>query len=385
MITSWHSRRKLWAWSLLLLVLASRDSFVFAQIQNNPGQSHFWLLDLFRSAPPSPPPPPPFFLEEDPSLRPYYLRSSRPPRLRPHSFSHAEVPHINPAPFSSERPLTFLILGDNLAQLLEQVLALTFSQQKNISFHRFARANTGLVRRDYFDWLKEAEILLNKETSVDFALIMIGSNDSQKIYEDSKAYDVSDPHWKEIYMRRVDHLMRLFQEKKIPLLWIGMPIMKNPSLRADMLVLNTIFRQAADRFGVTYLDIWDVFATSEGQYKALGPDVQGHITQLRSKDGVHFTPDGVQKLAFFVLEKLKNLLLQANYTLTYPDPSSSLSSSLPLSPSKKNETLDLFAVPLAPDSTLITMPLSSSSSTLSSSPSFSKAPEGRSDDFSWPK
>jgi uncharacterized protein len=87
---------------------------------------------------------------------------------------------------------------------------------------------------------------------------------------------------------------------KIPLLWVGLPIMKSESLSADALAFNEFYRAYAEKAGASYLDIWEVFANESGQYTPVGPDINGQNVRLCAADGVHFTKAGARKLAHFV-------------------------------------------------------------------------------------
>jgi hypothetical protein len=87
-----------------------------------------------------------------------------------------------------------------------------------------------------------------------------------------------------------------------------MPVMQSQRLSADMLWLNEMFRERVSRAGQTYVDVWEGFASEQGQYAAVGPDVSGEIVRLRTADGVHFTRAGARKLAFFAARDVTRLL-----------------------------------------------------------------------------
>ncbi|MBI3274892.1 MAG: DUF459 domain-containing protein [Methylocystis sp.] len=132
------------------------------------------------------------------------------------------------------------------------------------------------------------------------ALMMIGSNDRQALRDGSQTHEALSPRWRELYAARVDAIRAVFKEKKIPLVWVGLPVMKNERFSADMAQFNEIYRDRAAHDGGVYLDLWEAFADERNQYDAFGPDLNGHIVKLRSADGVHFTDAGARKLAHFV-------------------------------------------------------------------------------------
>jgi uncharacterized protein len=59
-----------------------------------------------------------------------------------------------------------------------------------------------------------------------------------------------------------------------------------------MLFLDALYRDAAGRAGITYLDIWDGLST---RFLQKGSDFEGQIRH--TSDGVYFTKPGARKLA----------------------------------------------------------------------------------------
>ena len=59
-----------------------------------------------------------------------------------------------------------------------------------------------------------------------------------------------------------------------------------PKASADTAFLDTLYRDAAGKAGITYVDVWDGFVDEAGRFLQLGPDFEGQIRRLRSSDGV---------------------------------------------------------------------------------------------------
>ena len=84
------------------------------------------------------------------------------------------------------------------------------------------------------------------------------------------------------------------------MLWVGLPAIRGPKGTADMLFLDSLYREGAAKAGITYVDVWDGFVDEAGRFLQKGPDFEGQIRQLRSYDGVYFTKPGARKLAHYV-------------------------------------------------------------------------------------
>ena len=226
----------------------------------------------------------------------------------------AVAPPSAPAP---DKPIeaTFYVtvLGDNIGQMLAQGLQESFADKPLVNIRRKARESTGLVRDDYYDWLKVAREITGgaDRERIDFAVILIGSNDRQALRDNGASVDVRSDRWKEIYGQRVEDLAAIFRDRKIPLVWVGLPIMRNERLSNDILYFNQIYRERATKAGAIYVDTWDAFVDDKGQYDPYGPDVNGQNVKLRTGDGVHFTKAGALKLAHFAEGDLRRALNSA--------------------------------------------------------------------------
>ena len=137
---------------------------------------------------------------------------------------------------------------------------------------------------------------------------MIGSNDHQTLHDATGSYDPDSEPYNRIYAARIEAVAKAFHDAKIPLIWVGLPVMKSDRYSKAMTALNDMYRQYASQNGATYVDIWDDFVDDDGQFSAYGPDVDGQVVRLRALDGVHFTKAGALKLASFVAPQIRQIL-----------------------------------------------------------------------------
>jgi lysophospholipase L1-like esterase len=247
----------------------------------------------------------------------------RPVYVHPKPQVRRVVPHPGPgapgAPVLVDKPVvipdkppaeaTFVVdvLGDSLGQLLAQGLQEAYADRPEITVVRKAKGDTGLVTEDFYDWPKAVRELLASNEKVSMAVIMIGSNDRQQVRDANGRYEPLSTKWKEIYGNRVEEIARAFKDKKIPLVWVGLPISKSDRMSSDYSEINEIYRERAAKHDATFVDIWEAFGDSRGLYNAFGPDVNGVTVKLRALDGVHFTKPGARKLAHFVEAEVKRL------------------------------------------------------------------------------
>jgi hypothetical protein len=137
---------------------------------------------------------------------------------------------------------------------------------------------------------------------------MLGANDRQPIRDGDVSHEPLSDRWRAIYRTRVEAVMRVFQERGIPVVWIGAPPMRSERLSADLVSINEILRDSVQRFGGSYVDIWPGFVNDENRYTSTGPDVNGQPSRLRANDGVLFTRAGARKAAHFADAEIKRII-----------------------------------------------------------------------------
>ena len=199
-------------------------------------------------------------------------------------------------------PTTFVhVVGDALAEALAQGLKEQFAETRpEVGVVRRIRPSSGLVREDHHDWPKALRELVAGPDKIDLIVMMVGSNDRQSLRDETGGHEFGSDRWREIYGKRIDDILAIAREKRLPLVLVGMPIMQGPRASADMLVVNALLKERATRGGAAFVDIWEGFATEKGEYSSTGPDVNGANVRLRASDGVLFTRAGARKLGFFV-------------------------------------------------------------------------------------
>ena len=158
-----------------------------------------------------------------------------------------------------------------------------FADKPEIAIADKSRDASGLVRDDYYDWPKAAHDLATGKDHIDFVVIMVGINDLQPMRDGADTLDPLSDRWRALYAQRVEAVVAPFQAAHIPVAWVGLPPMRTDRFNADVVKLNEIDREHAEKAGAKYIDIWDAFADQNGQYDAYGPNVDGQNVKLRGR------------------------------------------------------------------------------------------------------
>jgi hypothetical protein len=207
-------------------------------------------------------------------------------------------------------------------------------------------------------------------------------------------YEFRDDRWVELYQKKIEEMIAVVKSKGVPVIWVGLPAIRGPKGPSDMLFLDSLYREAAAKAGITYVDVWDGFVDERGLLLQKGPDFEGQIRQLRSYDGVYFTKPGARKLAHYVEREITRLLANRAAPITLPnEPATPEANAVPGQPAPRplaGPITPLVAASVSSDQLLGgpgTRPASVdalAARTLVKGEALSP-PAGRADDFSWPR
>jgi hypothetical protein len=131
-------------------------------------------------------------------------------------------------------------------------------------------------------------------------------------------YEFREDRWVELYSKKIEDMIGAAKAKGVPVLWVGLPAVRGTKATSDMLFLDSLYRDAAGKAGITYVDVWDGFVDEAGRFLQQGPDFEGQIRRLRSYDGVFFTKAGARKLAHYVEREITRLMAGRSAPITLP-------------------------------------------------------------------
>jgi len=221
----------------------------------------------------------------------------------------------------AEPKISIVVMGDGMADWLAYGLEESFSESPEIGVIRKNKLYSGLVRyaaSSDLDWWHNAREILSDQKA-NYVVMMLGLNDRKDIREKELEQQAATPtddqkvktkavkngmqksvkstdknktivpsnqrskktistfkfrseKWAKIYSRRIDETMAALKSRGVPVLWVGLPSIRGARSTADAAYLNDLYRAAADRAGVAYVDIWDGFVNENGKYSKYGPD-----------------------------------------------------------------------------------------------------------------
>lgn len=257
----------------------------------------------------------PYYIEEPPPQRPRRIRKVP---IKPHGTQGAQGTRGNVVRSKPAEPeiqivekkadaRVVLVVGDFMGAGVAEGLSTVFAENPAIKVVDKTSGSSGFVRDDYFNWPEQAKILIDQEKPA-AVVVMMGSNDRQQMRIGDTREAPMTAAWLKEYAARTEALAKALSERKVPFIWVGMPAFKSPKMTSDMLAFNDIYRNATERAGAEFVDIWDGFVDENGAFVTSGPDINGQSVRLRSDDGINISRSGKRKLAFYAEKPLNKIL-----------------------------------------------------------------------------
>jgi hypothetical protein len=200
-----------------------------------------------------------------------------------------------------------LVVGDFLGSGLAEGLTTAFTQNPNVRVVDRTSGSSGFVRDDFYNWPQKINDLIDTEKPAAI-VVMIGANDRQQMQVGDVRETLRSENWTKEYGLRTQALAKAISDRKVPLLWVGVPAFKPSKMLLDMLAFNDVYRAAAASVGAEFVDIWDGFVDENGVYMSNGPDINGQPARLRAADGINLARPGKRKVAFYAEKPLYKLL-----------------------------------------------------------------------------
>ena len=201
------------------------------------------------------------------------------------------------------RPVHIAVLGDSLGEGLWASLYRKYLRTRTVKVFNLAKASTG------FNATPSEETLaaLSERHKIDLLIVQTGANDRQRVVslDGAEFANFASERWHQIYGQRLAYFLGVAQQRKIPVLWVGMPVMRDAPFDRGMRLISRMHQDYAERHGAQFLDIAGFTADDEGAYTEFVVQADGRRRRLRHEDGVHSWEFGYDRLAAHVADTVR--------------------------------------------------------------------------------
>jgi hypothetical protein len=211
----------------------------------------------------------------------------------------------NTAPYvAPKETYQIFVFGDSLAGGLMSGMTRVAAGDQTLSINGRFKEDSGLARPEFYDW-NEAVPRIAQSNAVDIAVIMIGSNDAQSIRDGTLRYALGTPEWATAYAGEIRKIVGHLKTEGAAVYWVELPGMSQAAYDDSIKQISAIQAAEAKTLGIKFIEVRKHFAKADGSYTDSGPDINGTVVRLRSRDGVHFLRDGNTRLGAMVLDLIR--------------------------------------------------------------------------------
>jgi len=189
------------------------------------------------------------------------------------------------------------VYGDSLSDGVWSGLYSIVKHHPEDKLFRHSKVGATLAAPDFDTWIQDFAASLDQE-HITAVVVMFGANDERGIRDvKHKGYVFESKGWQRVYVSRIDAIYSELAKRKVTVVWVGLPVMRDKDENAGAVFLNGLYAAEAAKFDGRFVPLSDSFVDGSGQFAAYLPDRKGHLREVRINDGVHFTSYGYGLIA----------------------------------------------------------------------------------------
>ena len=188
------------------------------------------------------------------------------------------------------------VFGDSFGNGVWQALYRQLPADQGYDVLQFSKEATGFTRYNRLDLDQRAHEQLSAQP-VDIAVICFGANDLQPLWKGIDIYPLLGDKWKEIVGPRIDQFVATARSTGATVYWLGLPIVRDPTMDAQLQAMEAFYAEHLKRLGVPLLDTRAASVDTTGHYNAHLPDPKtGRMMLVRESDGLHMNGIGYDRV-----------------------------------------------------------------------------------------
>lgn len=182
-------------------------------------------------------------------------------------------------------------------------LANSLRKRYQIKTVNLSKQSTGLAYPGFFNWPKTVTDTLAANPNIRLMIVFMGPNDPWDMPQGKgKPFlRFKSPEWEAIYRSRIDAILEQARQRKVQVIWVGLPNMEQPRLSTAMAYLSGLYQERTALFGQHYVSANPFLGYPDEQFAYAVQTPEGQRVKVRGDDGIHFTITGQKMIAAQVL------------------------------------------------------------------------------------
>lgn len=196
--------------------------------------------------------------------------------------------------------------GDSLMQGVAPHVRHSLRKKYGINSIDLSKQSTGLAYSGFFDWHKTIKEQLNKHKDIALIVVFLGPNDPWDMPnpKGGKYLRFQSQAWEQLYRQKIRQIIETAKQKKVQMIWLGVPDMRKKKLNKGVRYLNTLYQSEAQKAGILYLPTQFLLTGKTAGYSKFLSTEQGKKIAVRTNDGIHFTRAGQKRIAWRILQTI---------------------------------------------------------------------------------
>ena len=216
----------------------------------------------------------------------------------------ADVPPGLSRAVAEKRAFRIGVFGDSFGDGLWAALYNQLPRREAFQVLRHSEQATGFTRYAQNN-LEDRLAGILAEGPVDVAVISFGANDTQGIYVNGKVAPLLSARWKAEIAARITRYVKALQAQGASLVWVGLPVMRDPKYDAQVQGLNAFYAGLMAELNVPFIDTRSAAADEQGRYASHLPGKDGVPWLVRAGDGIHMSMKGYRLLTDSLATRLR--------------------------------------------------------------------------------
>ena len=197
------------------------------------------------------------------------------------------------------------VFGDSFGVGIWDGLYRQLPKEDGFEVLRFGKEATGFTRYRSLNLEDRAKEQLSADP-IDVAVICFGANDAFPFYADGHVQELMSDGWKKIIGERIDHFVAATRSTGAFVFWVGLPVMRDAEMDANMRAMNEFYAARMKALGVPFIDTRPLSVDAQGKYNAYLPSPKtGQPQLMRMGDGLHMIGVGYQRITAGLVGRIK--------------------------------------------------------------------------------
>lgn len=198
-----------------------------------------------------------------------------------------------------------LLTGDSMMEGVAPRVLHILKSDHDTSGLNLSKRSTGLAYPGFFNWPVTTANTLAADPDIGLLVMFLGPNDpwDMPVGRGHPYLKFRSAPWEKEYRHRIEQILALSQQYRIPVIWLLPPNMRKQALNQSMAWLDTLYASEVTAAGGITINVNTLFGY-QGDVFSPTTLLNGKRVHIRANDGIHYSPSGENLIAKAIVEQI---------------------------------------------------------------------------------